>query len=54
MWTMEQLDTTGLGEKYDEWVAFIAKTHHGSNPRRNDPVPFARPPSRSPNAGWRC
>jgi D-proline reductase (dithiol) PrdB len=40
---MEQLDTTGLGEKYDEWVAFIAKTHHGSNPRRNDPVPFARP-----------
>lgn len=40
---MEQLDTTGLVEKYDEWISFIAKTHHGSNPRRNDPVPFARP-----------
>ncbi len=40
---MEQLDTTGLAEKYDEWISFIAKTHHGSNPRRNDPVPFARP-----------
>lgn len=35
------LDTTGLAEKYDEWIAFIAKTHHGSNPRVNDPVPFA-------------
>lgn len=40
---MEQLDTAGLVEKYDEWISFIAKTHHGSNPRRNDPVPFARP-----------
>lgn len=40
---MEQLDTNGLAEKYAEWISFIAKTHHGSNPRRNNPVPFARP-----------
>jgi D-proline reductase (dithiol) PrdB len=38
---LEQLDTAGLAEKYDEWIAFIDKTHHASNPRRNDPVPFA-------------
>lgn len=38
---MTPLDTTGLAEKHDEWIAFIAETHHGANPRVNDPVPFA-------------
>ena len=34
------LDREGLTEKYEEWVAFIERLHHGSNPRRNDPIPF--------------
>jgi D-proline reductase (dithiol) PrdB len=34
------VDTTGLQEKYDDWVAFVAKTHHGSHPRANPEAPF--------------
>jgi len=37
---MNPLDTTGLGQKYQDWIGFIAKTHHGSNPRRNEVAPF--------------
>jgi D-proline reductase (dithiol) PrdB len=38
---MVPLDTTGLGEKYEDWIRFIAKTHHGSNPRTNEVAPFS-------------
>lgn len=38
---LKEVDTTGLDEKYVEWVGFIARTHHGTNPRVNDPVVLA-------------
>ncbi len=40
MLTLQPLDTTGLGEKYEEWIRFIARAHHGENPRRNEVAPF--------------
>jgi D-proline reductase (dithiol) PrdB len=36
----EPIDREGLTEKFDEWVAFIGRLHHGSNPRVNETVPF--------------
>jgi D-proline reductase (dithiol) PrdB len=37
------VDETGLQEKYEDWVAFVAKTHHGSHPRSNPVAPFTSP-----------
>jgi D-proline reductase (dithiol) PrdB len=37
---LEPLDPTGLQEKFDEWIGFIARAHGGSNPRINDEVAF--------------
>ena len=40
MMTLEPLDTTDLGDKYEDWVRFIARTHHAANPRTNQVAPF--------------
>jgi D-proline reductase (dithiol) PrdB len=32
---LEPLDTTGLQEKFDDWIGFVERSHHGSNPRVN-------------------
>ena len=37
---LEPLDTTGLQDKFDEWIGFIARVHGGSNPRINTEVAF--------------
>ena len=37
---MVPLAREGLDEKYEQWVEFIARTHHGSHPRKNDVIPF--------------
>ena len=38
---LQDVPTEGLDEKYRDWIGFIAETHHASDPRVNDPVPFA-------------
>lgn len=37
---LEPIDETGLQEKYEEWIEFIARVHHGSNPRINTELAF--------------
>jgi D-proline reductase (dithiol) PrdB len=37
---LEPLDTTGLRQKYEEWIEFIARAHHGANPRVNEEPAF--------------
>lgn len=32
---LEPLDTTGLQDKFDQWIEFIARAHEASNPRVN-------------------
>ncbi len=34
------IDDTGLQQKFDEWIGFIERSHHGSNPRINDGSAF--------------
>jgi D-proline reductase (dithiol) PrdB len=41
MGEMELLDTTGLDEKYQAWLALIEATHHAANHRINPEVAFA-------------
>lgn len=46
----QPIDTTGLQEKHEEWLAFIAATHHGAHHRTNRVAPFtplSRPVSQS-------
>ncbi len=33
---LEPLDTDGLQDRFDDWIGFIARSHHGSNPRINE------------------
>jgi D-proline reductase (dithiol) PrdB len=37
---LSPLDDAGLQEKFDEWIGFIERSHHGSNPRVNDGSAF--------------
>jgi D-proline reductase (dithiol) PrdB len=39
---LEPLDTTGLQDQYEQWIEFIARVHHGKNPRINTDGPFTR------------
>lgn len=42
----EPLDTTGLQEKFDTWVAWLVDAHHGKDPRINSGdefTPLAKP-----------
>lgn len=32
---LEPIDPGGLAERYEDWISFVARTHHGSNPRVN-------------------
>lgn len=45
---MQPLDREGLTAKFEEWIEFIGRAHHGSNPRVNDTVAFT--PLRKPLA----
>lgn len=40
--TLKPMDTTGLQEKFDDWLVFVEKSHHGSNPRSNPGTAFTR------------
>lgn len=33
---MDPMDTSGLQQKFDEWIEFIERAHHGANPRINE------------------
>ncbi|MGI9605356.1 MAG: glycine/sarcosine/betaine reductase selenoprotein B family protein [Acidimicrobiales bacterium] len=44
----QQLDTTGMVEKYDKWIELIDNTHHAANNRVNPTVSFS--PLRRPLA----
>lgn len=37
---LQPLDPTGLQAKFDEWIEFIARAHHGKNPRVNTELAF--------------
>ena len=37
---LEPIDPAGLQEKFDAWIEFVAKGHHGSNPRVNETMAF--------------
>jgi len=39
---LERLDATGLQARYDDWIVFIERSHHGSNPRINGGDAFTR------------
>ena len=34
------VDQTGLKEKYETWIGFVAANHHGKNPRTNTELAF--------------
>lgn len=38
---LQPIDRTGLQERFDEWIGFIARAHGGTNPRVNEVVPFS-------------
>lgn len=43
---LNPLDTTDLQGKYEQWIEFIARAHHGRNPRINEApafTPLAKP-----------
>lgn len=42
------IDDSGLQERFDEWIEFIARAHGGSRPQVNETVPFT--PLRKPLA----
>lgn len=37
---LQPIDIEGLQEKYDAWIPFVERSHHGSNPRINETVAF--------------
>lgn len=38
---LDPMDTGGLQQKFDEWIEFIERAHHGTNPRINETRSFA-------------
>lgn len=37
---LDPMDTSGLQQKFDEWIEFIERAHHGTNPRINETRSF--------------
>jgi len=38
---LDPIDAGGLQQKFDEWIEFIERAHHGTNPRTNETLSFA-------------